>query len=54
MDTVQCKTTNMTEILKLDTETDVSVLPFLHCQVAGQPDGNGHTQCALFTLLSLY
>lgn len=27
MDMVQCKTTNMIEILKLDTETDVGVLP---------------------------
>lgn len=56
MDMVQCKTTNMIEILKLNTETDVCVLPLCHCQLfaAGRPDGKGHSQRALFTLLPLY
>lgn len=46
----------MIEILKLDTETDVCVLPLCHCQLsaAGWPDGKGHSQRALFTLLPLY
>lgn len=52
---VQCKTTNMIEILKLDTETDVCVLPLCHCQVfaAGELDGKDHNYCVLLTLLSL-
>lgn len=41
MDMVQCKTTNMIEILKLNTETDVCVLPLCLCQLftAERPDG---------------
>lgn len=56
MDMVQCKTTNMIEILKLDIETDVCVLPLCRRQLfaAGRPDGKGHSQRALFTLLPLY
>lgn len=56
MDMVQCKTTNMIEILKLHTETDFCVLPLCHWQLfaAGRPDGKGHSQRALFTLLPLY
>lgn len=34
MNIIQHKTTNMIEILKLDTETDVSVLPLLSCSAS--------------------
>lgn len=46
----------MIEILKLDTETDVCVLQWCNCQLftAGQPDGKGHSQRALSTLLPLW
>lgn len=47
---VQCKTTNMIEILKLNTETDVCVLPL---RLSQRPDGKGHSQRFLFTLLPL-
>lgn len=48
----QCKTTDMIEILKL--ETDIWVLPLCQLFTAGRPDGKGHSQRALFTLLPIY